>query len=209
MGSSFLTTIKVALSLYSIILFLKTVIQFGLPNHPARFLMYLVTLCTTAYFTMAALVEFQVIAPWDFGKIRALPLVAGSLAILLQIITIVGQFSLLQQKVISRIPLMAALLVFAFFPQHANIFMGVCLFTGVLFLSISVGRARYQKRTFIKMAFFLMLTFLLGELGHFQIYIFGKLFLFFSLFYFGIFQQTFGISAMIEKFQVENSGVPS
>ncbi len=209
MGSSFLTTIKVALSLYSIILFLKTVIQFGLPNHPARFLMYLVTLCTTAYFTMATLVEFQVIAPWDFVKLRALPLVAGSLALLLQIITIVGAFSLIQQKVISRIPLMAALLVFAFFPQYANIFFCACVLAGVLLFTISVGKARYQKRTYFKMAFFLFLTFTLGELGNFWVYSFAKLFLFFGLFYFYIFQQTFGISAMVEKFQAENSGVPS
>lgn len=209
MGSSFLTTIKVALSLYSIILFIKTVMQFGLPNHPARFLMYLVTLCTTAYFTMVTLVHFQVIAPWDFVKLQALPMVAGSLALLFQIISSVGNFSLIQQKVISRIPLMAALLFFAFFPHHANIFLVVCILVGVLMFTISVGKVRYQKRIYFKMAFFLMLSFTLSEWGNFWVYTFAKLFLFFALFYFYIFQQTFGISAMVEKFQAENAGVPS
>ena len=118
MGSSFLTTINVGLSLYSIILFLKSVIQFGLPNHPARFLLYLVSLCACVFFTLKALTGLGYISPIDFLRWRALPMVAGSLAMLLQVITTVGQFSMIQQKVISRIPLMAALLVYAFFPTH-------------------------------------------------------------------------------------------
>lgn len=209
MGSSFLTTINVGLSLYSIILFLKSIIQFGLPNHPARFLLYLVSLCACAFFTMKALTDLGYVSPMDFIRLRALPMVAGSLALLLQVITTVGQFSMIQQKVISRIPLMAALLVFAFFPTHADKFFGVCILAGVLFYSVSVGKARYQKRMFFKMAFFLSVTFLLAMINIFWVYIIGQLFLFFCLFYFYIFQQTFGITALVEKFQAENSGVPS
>jgi hypothetical protein len=209
MGSSFLTTINVGLSLYSIILFLKSVIQFGLPNHPARFLLYLVSLCACVFFTLKALTGLGYISPIDFLRWRALPMVAGSLAMLLQIITTVGQFSMIQQKVISRIPLMAALLVYAFFPTHADIFFGACILAGVLFFSISVGKARYQKRMFFKFTFFLCLPALLALTNIFWIYVIGQLFLFFVIFYFYIFQQTFGISALIEKFQVENSGVPS
>lgn len=209
MGSSFLTTINVGLSLYSIILFLKSVIQFGLPNHPGRFLLYLVSLCACAFFTMKALTGLGYISPIDFLRWRALPLVAGSLAMLLQVITTVGSFSLIQQKVISRIPLMAALLVFAFFPTHADLFFAACILAGVLFFSISVGKARYQKRMFFKMAFFLCLPTLLALTNTFWMYVIGQLFLYFVIFYFYIFQQTFGISALVEKFQAENSGVPS
>ena len=128
---------------------------------------------------------------------------------LLQVVTTVGTFSLIQQKVISRIPLMAALLVFAFFPFHADLFFGACILASVLFFSISVGKARYQKRMFFKMAFFLCLPTLLALANIFWIYVIGQLFLYFVIFYFYIFQQTFGISALVEKFQAENSGVPS
>lgn len=204
MGSSFLTTINVALSLYSVILFVKTIVQFGLPNHPARFIMYLVCLCASAYFTLKALTGIGYVAPVDYLKWRTLPLVAGSLGLLLQVISSIGQASRIQQKIISRIPLIFALLVYAVFPTKADFFFIGCILATVLFLSISVGKARYQKRMILKMSLFLLIFGVLIQAGNYWVYNLGELFLFPALFYFFIFQQSFGVSALVERHVVES-----
>ena len=206
MGSSFLTTINVGLSLYSIILFLKSIVQFGLPNCPSRFLLYLTSFCASAFFTMKALTVLGYLAPFDFIRWQAFPLIAGGVALLLEVVSTLSYFSVLQQKVISRLPIMASALVFAFFPSHSDKLFWVCVLASVLFLSLSVRKARYQKRAFLKMVFFLGIYGLSVLMNQYWVYILGELFLFGSLFYFSIFQQAFGISGMIEKFQADNSG---
>ena len=122
MGSSFLTTINALLALYSVIVFFKMIIQFGLPNHPGRFTLYLVSLCAASYFSMKTLTGIGLISPMDYLKFRAIPIVGGGLGLLIQIITSIGQFSIIQQKVISRVPLMAALMVYFFFTSKAELF---------------------------------------------------------------------------------------
>ena len=209
MGSSFLTAINLGLGLYCVIVFFKMLVQFGIPNHPARFTIYLVTLCVASYFVMKSLTELNLINPFLFMRWRALPIVAGSLGLLLQVITTVGHFSLIQQKIISRIPLMAALLFFAFFPDKADVFFSVSILASVLFLTISVGKSRYQKRMLIKMSFFLFLFWVCTLFNQFWLYIIGELFLFPALFYFFIFQQSYGVSALVEGFMGDDSGVPS
>jgi hypothetical protein len=206
MGSIFLTAINVVLGLYCVIIFIKNIIQFGLPNHPGRFTLYLVTLCVTAFFVMKAMADLSMINPFFYMRWRALPLVAGSLGLLLQVITIVGQFSHIQQKIISRIPLMGALLFFVFFWEYADWFFSVSVLVAVLFLSISVGKARYQKRMLVKMCLFLGLFGLFRLFNVFSLYVVGELFLFPALFYFFIFEQSYGISALVEEHEA-HSGV--
>jgi hypothetical protein len=208
MGSSFLTTINIGLGLFALVQFVKLIIQFGLPNHPVRFTMYLVSLCATSFFLMKALTDIGFVSPVDFMRWRIIPLVAGSLALLLQVITTIGQFSQIQQKIISRLPVMAGLLVFAFFPNKSEAFFGLCLLASALFLIISVGKARYQKRLFFKMCLFLGLFVGFSLTNQYWIYIIGESFLFPGLFYFFLFQQTFGVSAMVEQFQSDSLGVP-
>lgn len=204
MGSSFLTTINALLALYSVIVFLKMIIQFGLPNHPGRFTLYLVSLCAAFYFSMKALTGIGLISPMDYLRFRPIPIVGGGLGLLIQIVTSVGKFSIIQQKVISRIPLMAALLVYFFFPSKAELFFGICILAAVLFLTVSVGKARYQKRMFFKMAFFLTLSGLFHLTEHYWSYVLGDIFLFPGLFYFFIIQQTYGVTAMVERYRAEN-----
>jgi hypothetical protein len=204
MGSSFLTIINALLALYSVIIFLKTIIQFGLPNHPARFTMYLVCLCAAAYFSLKASAGFALISPMDYLRFRTIPIVGGGLGMLLQIVTSVGQFSHLQQKVISRIPLMASLLVYFFFPSHAEIFFGLCVLASVLFYTVSVGKARYQKRMFFKMSLFLTLAMLFHLTENYWTYVLGDIVLFPAIFYFFIIQQSYGVTAMVEQFRAEN-----
>lgn len=206
MGSSFLTAINLVLAFYCVIMFLKMIIQFGLPNHPGRFILYLVSLCLTSYFVIKAMTELEMVSPFLFMRWKSLPLVAGGLGLLLQVITCIGQFSLIQQKIISRIPLMAALLFFAFFEMYSEYFLIACLLASVLFLSVSVGKARYQKRMLFKMNLFLLFV-LLGHLTTFTIFTVTQLFLFPALFYFFIFQQSYGVSTIVEEHLNANSGV--
>lgn len=208
MGSSFLTAINLVLAVYCVIMFVKMMIQFGLPNHPGRFILYLVSLCATSFFVIKTMTEMNLVSPFLFTRWKSLPLVAGGLGLLLQVITCIGQFSLIQQKIISRIPLMAALLFFAFFEIYADYFLIGCLLAVVLFLSVSVGKARYQKRMLFKMIFFMSLV-LVGIVTNYTVFVVTQLFLFPALFYFFIFQQSYGVSTIVDKHLSENSGVPS
>ena len=140
----------------------------------------------------------------DFLRWRSLPIVGGGLGLLLQIVTSVGQFSVIQQKVISRIPLMAAILVWFFFPAKAEFFFGACILASVLVLTVSVGKARYQKRMFFKMTLFLGIASLLHLTENYWTYVLGDIFLFPALFYFFIIQQSYGVTAMVERNRAES-----
>lgn len=203
MGSSFLTAVNVALSLYCFIAFLKTIIQFGLPNHPARFILYLVSFCVVTYFFLKAGTGLGQISPEDYLRWRTFPLVAGSLGLLLQVITTVGHFSNIQQKIISRVPIIGAMMVFAFFPGKGDLFFTVCILATVLFLSVSVGKVRYQKRTLLKMVLFIFLSYTATLANQYWIYVLGEAIIFLALFYFFIFQSTYGVSALIDRHLAE------
>jgi hypothetical protein len=203
MGSSFLTTISALLTLYSVLMFFKIIVQFGLPNHPGRFTHYMVSLCAALYFSMKTMTEISLMSQMDYLRFRAIPVVGVGLGLLIQIITLVGQFSIIQQKIISRFPLMAALLVYFFMPSKADIFFIICILISLLFLTVSVGKARYQKRLFFKMSFFVAVSVTLHLAENNWIHLVGDIFLFPSLFYFFIIQQTYGVSAIVERFREE------
>ena len=203
MHSSFLTWVNAGLALYSTILFFKLFIQFGLPNHPSKFTAYVIALCVSGFFLLESATALGFVGPIEWMKWRALPLVCGSLGLLFQSIMTSGQFSLIQQKVFSRMPLIAGLVCYAFFPSKADLFMGIAVIAGCLFLSVSVGKARYQKRLFLKMGFFLFLTSLCRLPENYWIFILGQVFLYFAVFYFYVFEHTFGISALVERFDDE------
>lgn len=199
MHSAFLTLVNVGLGLYSILLFLKLLVQFGLPNHPGRFTAYLVFFCTAFFFGGQAAVGFGLMSPWQWMNLQALPLVAGSLALLLQTIMMVGEFSLIQQKVVSRLPLIAGLVVLAIFPGKAELFFSAAIAAGCIFLLVSKSKARYQKRMFFKMIFFLGLSLIFRWPDRYGFYVVGQLVLFFVLFYLSLFEQAFGVSALIDE----------
>lgn len=210
MDSSFLTlqnALSVGLALYSFILFVKMVIQFGLPNHPLRFTSYLVSFCVVFFFCSKAATGLNFLSPWFWMKWRVLPLIAGSLALLLQAIMIIGEFSFIQQKIVSRLPLIGGLICLAFFPNWADFVFGVIIIAACLFLTVSVGKARYQKRLFLKMSLFLGLFGILQLAQYFWLYLVSELFLFFALFYFFLFQQTFGIKALVDEMPPSQEGV--
>jgi hypothetical protein len=196
---SLLTLINLGLGLYTLISFLKMLLQFGLPNHPAKFLCYVTSLSVVIFFGWQGLVGLGMVGPFQWLKWKTFPMVVGSLALLIQVITLVGNFSLIQQKVISRLPLIAGLLCLAFFPSAADYFIGLSLGVGMVFLSISVGKARYQKRLFFKMSLFVLIFWLLTLLNYYPVYVLAQALLFVSLFYFFIFESTFGIMSLTEQ----------
>lgn len=199
MDSSFLTFANIGLGLFSSLFFLKMIIQFGLPNHPGRFISYLVVLCVAFYFTGHAAVALNFISPWKWVNLQALPLVTGSLALLLQTVMMIGHFSVIQQKVVSRIPLMAGLICLAIFPMHANIFFVLTVVAGCIFLSVSVGKARYQKRLYFKMTFFVSLFLVFRWSQEYHLYLTGQFLLFFVIYYLFLFQQAFSVAALIDE----------
>ena len=206
MDSSFLTGIHIVLSLLACFLFLKMILQFGLPNHPARFVSYVVGLCVATYFCALSATDLGILSPWTWMKWRALPLVAGSLCLLFQTIMLVGNFGVIQQKVISRLPLIAALICFAFFSDYADGFTTSFMVIGGIFLIISVKKARYQKRVYLKMLVIFLAHLGLNYSNYYVSYVVGQILLFFVIFYIFIFEHSFAVGAMIDDFKESVEG---
>jgi len=206
MDSSFLTGIHIVLALLACILFFKMILQFGLPNHPARFVSYVVGLCIASYFCALAATDLGFLSPWTWMKWRALPLIAGSLCLLFQTIMLVGSFGVIQQKVISRLPLIAALICFAFFSDYADTFTCWFMIIGGIFLVISRNKARYQKRLFLKMLILFLIHLGLNYTNYYLSYVLGQILLFFVIFYAFIFEHSFNIAAMVDDFKESVEG---
>ena len=203
MHSSFLTWLNGGLALYSAVLFFKLIIQFGLPNHPARFTSYLLSACVSGFLIMETATALSLVGPMTWMKWRAFPLIIGSLLLITQVIMVSGLFSYSQLRLVSRMPLIAGVICFSFFPSKANLFFSLGVMIGCLFLIVSVGKARYQKRAFLKMSLFLLFIFLCRYPGEYWVFCIGQVFLFFSIFYFYLFEHTFGIAALVESFEPE------
>ncbi len=203
MDSSFLTLVNVCLGIYSSYSFVKLVIRFGLPTHPTLFTIYIVSLCAAAYFGMKGVVGLGLISPIVWLKWRPLPLVAGSLALLLQVISTLGKIPVMQQKVISRLPLITGLLFFAFFSMYADYFFALAIALSLGFLSISVGKARHQKRLFVKMGIFLVLFQILRAFNTYWTFVLGESLLLVAMFYFFLFEESLGIKTILEEVSPE------
>ncbi len=208
MGSSFLTAVDLVLAMYCAVIFVKSCLQFGVPNHPARFGLYLVLLCAVAFFGLRCLTTLGLLAPFSYQRYRALPLVAGGLVLLLQTIMAVNRSSTIQQRVFSRIPLMAALLFTAFFWTYADWFFAGAILVSVLFLSAAVGKARYQKRALLKLGFFLGVKAAISQYDDYSAYALGQLFLFPALFYFFVFEHSVGVGALIDDHSTQSGAAP-
>ena len=206
MDSSFLTLVHVGNGIYALLSFIKLIIQFGLPNHPARFLCYMVCLSAVCYLVGLAATDLGYLSPWVWMRWRSLPLVAGSVCLLFQVITLVGNFSLLQQKIISRLPLMGALLCFAFFQEKASYVSGAFILAAALFFSISVGKARHQKRQILKMTFFLLLWNGLRLTQNYWAFVLAEVLLTFAIFYLFLFEQSTAVAAMVDEFRTDLEG---
>ncbi len=206
MDSSFLTGTHLVLGIISSLFFLKMIVQFGLPNHPARFVSYLVCFCVVIYFGFYSFISLKDFSTISWTKVRAIPLIAGSLCLLLQTIMLSAGFSLIQQKIISRLPIIAALLCAAFFSHQADLLAVSFMVFGALFLIISVKKARYQKRLYLKMVIMFLLYLGLNQFDKLVFQFLGQIFLGLAVFYILSFEQTFGVSALMDDFRQSFEG---
>ncbi len=206
MDSSFLTWIHISLGLFACLQFLKIIIQFGLPNHPARLIAYVTCLSTAVYFSALALTDLNLLSPWIWMKWRALPLIAGSLSILLQSIIFFGGFPLIYQKVMARVPVMAALLCFAFFPLYADTLSSLFLLVGGLFLIISVKKDRHLKRLYLKFLFMFSWYLILMATNNYTAYVLAQLILFLTLFYIFLFEKSVCLTALVDDYKASAEG---
>jgi hypothetical protein len=206
MDSSFLITIHALMGIFTCVLFLKMIIQFGWPNHPGRLTAYMVALCICFYFVGLVCTEFGLIPQKAWDHWRALPLVSGSLCLLMQSIMTGGNFSLIQQKVISRLPLMAALICSALFPQLASQLSLLFILAGGLFFIISVRKSRYQKRLYLKAIFFIILHTALNFSTGLVWQILSQAFLAGAVLYIFSFENSFGVWALIDDLSENSQG---
>lgn len=207
MDSSFLTLVNVALSAYSIFIFLRFVLVFGRPNRPILIMAYLGLICAASYFTSQAAANLGFMYIWNWEKWRALPLMTGGFCLFFQTITMVGTFTPMQLKVITRVPIMASLLCLFFFPSLGAVLFAVTIVAGCIFLSVMLGKARYQKRQYFKMVLFIALFVLIKQIDSQWALACANVSLMFALFYFSIFEQSFGVASKVERYQQSREGV--
>lgn len=197
MDSSFLIGIHFCMLFVSLVLFFKLIIQFGLPNHPKRFVSYALSFLVTLYLAGQFSADLGMVNPWFWMKWRALPLVAGSLFLLFQTIMLLGSVSFLQQKVMSRIPVLVSIMIFGFFSELADIFTVVFVSVSALVLLIPKIQSRHMKQIYFKFLLFSGLAWIM-ELTNYNLYLVGQVFGFFSLFYLFNFQHCFNINGLID-----------
>jgi hypothetical protein len=185
MDSSFLMVIHGLLALQVVFFMAKIAVHFGLPFHPQKVFIYLAGLSATAYILGQFLTDLNWVPPW------------------IETILLQGSFSLLQQKVFTRLALLASMLCFFLAPGVANILFFAQVVLGGIFLIISVRKARYQRRIYFKFLLFFFLYLLILKINLYSIYVLAEIFMGIVIFYFFLFQHTLGVGAMIqEKFDL-------
>jgi hypothetical protein len=199
MDSSFNNALEIMVAVFAVFAFLKLMIQFGLPRHPLRFLMFLVSLSLIFWICGDTLATCRLISMDQWIRWRSLPLVTTGVGLLIEAISIVGNFGHLQQKVISRIPLIASLVCFAIFPQKSFPFFVLSVCVGFCLLLVAKDKARYQFRLYGKMLICLVFATSLRSCNLVMTEIFSYVFFFVMLIYFFRLQQSFGISALIDE----------
>jgi len=196
MDSSFLIGIHFCMAFFSLILFLKLIIQFGLPNHPKRFVSYAFSFLVTLYLVGQFSADLGLVNPWFWMKWRAYPLVAGSLFMVFQSIMLLGSVSFFQQKIMSRIPILLSVMIFGFFSELADTLTVVFLSVSTLVLLLPF-QSVHLRRIYFKFIFFAGLSWGMTLIDY-NWYLISRVFSFAALFYLFNFQHCFNISALMD-----------
>lgn len=199
MGSSFLTVLHSALAIFAGIAFLKLIFQYGRPNHPLKVITYVTTFAGFAYFLGDALADLGFISGWDWVKWQTLPIMAVSFGLIFEIIMIIGGFSNLQLKIMTRLPLLGSLLGYTFLKEQTFLMAQVAIFICLILLIISTRNVAYFKRVFIKMTIMLGISQLLLLYAPWGIQWLRAFVLFFGFFYFYLLQQGLAAKALIDS----------
>lgn len=198
MGSFFLSVINLGLSFYCIFSLLKFMVQFGLPYHPLNLLVSVVLLSVTSFFSVKALLDFGL-----YPNVNALWIeiatISGSLGFLIQVILLSLNLNIFLEKILSRIPIIGAILAYSFFPDSTMWFFMGSILISVFVILFFVKNARYEKRILIKMVLFLSLFGFCLWINTNWSYIIGQLMLFPALFYFFIFEHSCGVKSLVQE----------
>lgn len=207
MDSSFLIWPSFVLGLVSLLLFGKMLIQFGLPKHPLKFFAYSITLSWTLLWIGASLVQLDVMDMNTWTRWKAVFLLWPALGLLMEMISQLGQFSLIQQRLMTRFPIIGSLVALSFMPQWVPFLVGFFLLLVLAIFFIQVGRFRYHKRLFIKFLFLLAMT----GLSPFLPEVFRPWYLMVVLLgsgiYFFLLQNTFCVTAHLEQYEAKETGL--
>jgi len=198
MGSYFLSVTNLGLSFYCIFSFLKFMVQFGLPYHPLNFLVDVVLLSVTSFFSLKALVSFGFIYPQEYVLWTEIALISGSLGFLIQVILLSLNVNIFLKKILSRIPLLGAVIAPLLLPDSSRWFFIGSILISVILILFFVKKARYEKRILIKMVLFLGLFGLSFWINTYWSFITGGLMLYPALFYFFIFEHSCGVKSLVQ-----------
>ncbi len=158
MDSSFLIWPSFVLGLFSLLLFGKMLFQFGTPKHPLKFFAYTITLSWTLLWVGASLVQVDIIDMMTWERMRAVFLLWPALGLFMQMVSQLGEFSPVQQRIMTRFPILGSLVALAFMPQWVPYLVGFFLLLVLASFFVQVGKYRQHKRVFIKFLFFLILA---------------------------------------------------
>jgi hypothetical protein len=200
MGSSFLTVLHSGLALFAGLAFFKLIIQYGRPNHPLKVISYLTTFAVFLLILGDPLADLGFISAWDWIKWQTLPLMASCFGLIFEIIMVLGGFNQLQQKIMTRLPLLAALLGYTFLKEHLQIIIPVTLILCLFLLIFSTKNLAFFRRVFIKMTIMLGLSSLLLNYGAWNFQWLRAILLYFSFFYFYLYQQGLAAISLVDSF---------
>lgn len=207
MDSSFLIWPSFVLGLFSLLLLGKMIIQFGVPKHPLKFFAYTITLSWTLLWVGASLVLLDVMDLQTWARFKAVFLLWPALGIFMEMMSQLGQFSPIQQRLMTRFPIIGSLMALAFMPEKVPYLVGFFLLLVLAIFMFQVGKFRYHKRLYIKFLFFLSLS----GISYFLPEVFRPWFLMvvllFSAIYFFLLQNTFCVTAQLEQIEAKESGV--
>ena len=203
MDSSFLIWPSFVLAFFSLLLVGRMVFAFGIPKHPLKFFAYSIMLSWSALWIGASLVQMNVMDLVLWEKWKAVFLLWPALGLLMELISQLGKFSALQQKIMTRFPILGSLIILAFIPQWAPYIVGFFLLLVLAIFSLQVGKFRYHKRLYFKFLFFLVLSVLTIYLPEVFRSWFLMVLLLASTLYFYLLQDTFCVTAQLEQLEAK------
>jgi len=159
---------------------------------------YLASASLIFYLSLDLALQFEHIKFLHFEKLKNLSLALGTCGFLVQLISVLGNFSMIQLKIFTRIPVLFALISFSMDFKFLTRLICLTLLLGLVLVITNFDKARYQARIYLKLIFmFCFYLFLLEDTFYGQVL--SYLPLCFTFYYYFKFQESVSIQALIFK----------
>ncbi len=198
MNSSFHDLFGFLTLIFSFVMCVRLMVQFKFPDHPMKFMSYLVSLSLVFYLAIDLVVQMDENKYASFEKLRSLSLVLSSTGLLIQSVSIIGNFSLIQLKVLSRIPVLFALVSYSMSSNLLAILLFPTLLLSLFLMIFNMEKARYQIRIYIKLIC-LFCLYLVFSKNIFFGQIFSTVLVCFSAHYYFKFQEAICVQTLMWK----------